>query len=1537
MAYTDYLDEVQKMYIGYYQRPADPGGLIYWAAKLDAQGGNLNEIIEAFATSPESVALYGPINGTTIGDVIDDIYMGLFNHLPDQGGKDFYIAGFNAHTFTAATIMLNILIGAQHEDLLTINNKVTAADLFTNTIDPGLDGRDLQATYSGTADAQAGRDFLSINPPPPDVTWNPISIPTQGETTDYIQEYIADPGDPILTGVGGQTVILTEDTDFVDLTSTGAVDTVRGVQEATVADGTYTHGDTILGNGDTVFELIANGGSGVIATVSDVAKIDILAVTDSDIQAVNFHNVGEINLTNGVSGADVSVDNLELGTQLGISNVSSSIYAYFDVPGVDAYAWLENYGNEDASTVLLDADGNITLNIADSASGSAGYWDGPINVGTVSVVAGNDTWSEVWLEATGSAGDDVTAGDVNVSIGDSSTFTLYVDSSDDVTIGDVTMVAGDSSYLYYTVDYVDGDVFLGDIDITVGDSSSADVYLNSYGSMTVGDVDMLGGDKADLIFNIEDVYDNTTGVAVGDITMIAGDSSSVSALIGTCDIDSDLTVGNVTLQAGDNSNIVFSAPDISGDITIGDITISGGDTVSVSGYFAFSDEGNNLTLGNIDIEVGNDSDVFVSASNSGWDWTDGINIGNVDIVAGDDSNVDFYAYNWSTGTAGTLSAIDAGNVVVGDVSVEVGSVSSIISSASASIDIGSWAYDTWGGGVAGDLTVGDIAVTVGDGFVTATNTSEAYGYIGLELSGDNGAGVMTVKDVTMNAGDFASLSLDVYHGVDDTGDLGAFTMGDVNIEAGESAYVSVTIDNSVSYGNVGTFALRDIDVMMAQDSYVTIDIDNTVSYTGNIDDMTVGDITIVSGDNSTAEINIDSEANSGSNGAMTVGDITVALSATTTADLSGGSSIYVSMEHYAWGSYDELGAMTVGDIDLSAGDTADIELQIYNEATVGVMGDMTVGNISIAAGDASDVTIYSYYSNTTDSAAVADLGNFTLAGVDVQMGDDAYLYAWMSVSQEDAFGDVGNVSFGDLSISVGDDADAYFGQYVDAVDDVASLSFGDLTIVAGGESGADYVSVEQSASISGDLGSLSYGNVSLDLADGAVVYLSSSVDVSGDIGDVSIGNIDIAMGDSSYLSYSLNITGDDGIGDITMMGDVTIVAGASASIEYFRVTGSATSGDIGFMTIGDISIDLGENTTLSEGYFTLSASGDIGGMTVGDVTLDLAAGASITELYFGVYAGGDPGFLTAGDITITAVDDVLAAAALPAYAAGDIGKHVNGASVDLNYTLSGTGDGTLTVGDITVHLDKLSDVNIDISNDTTGGGDVVIDDLTVSGGVGTVTYAGTAPAETGTFNFGSATVSTVGTGTITIGNVDYSGYVGAVDIDMSWTDVGAANITGNGSANTITGNVGANVINAGGGNDVILGGGGNDTITGGTGQDVMTGGGGNDTFVINDGDSGVTVTPGAIDAITDWTVSEKLDFNYVAGAVSNYVEGTGSADLPNFISNANDALNSTVAYFVDTFGGNTYAAANFGSGDCDMIVELVGNQMANISYTNIIA
>jgi hypothetical protein len=191
-AASSYFDAVQKIYIGYYQRPADPAGLIYWAGMLDTNGGNHTDIIYDFANSNESRNLYGPINSSTISIVVNDIYNALLARDAEPDGLAYWVGEFNGNRITAATVMLNILNGAQNEDRQSINNKLSAANLFTRTIDPDLDGSNFQVTYAED-DVIASRNFLGF------VTWDPVTVQTQDGTTTYLQTNIAHPGDPILS------------------------------------------------------------------------------------------------------------------------------------------------------------------------------------------------------------------------------------------------------------------------------------------------------------------------------------------------------------------------------------------------------------------------------------------------------------------------------------------------------------------------------------------------------------------------------------------------------------------------------------------------------------------------------------------------------------------------------------------------------------------------------------------------------------------------------------------------------------------------------------------------------------------------------------------------------------------------------------------------------------------------------------------------------------------------------------------------------------------------------------------------------------------------------------------------------------------------------------------------------------------------------------------------------------------------------------------------------------------------------------------
>lgn len=126
-----YLREVQRAYVAYYGRPADPGGQDYWASKLQEMGGDLNAIIQAFGTSQEFLNRYG---GMSNSQLIDTIYRQMFGRDPDPGGKAFYLDQLNRGLMTLQTITLNIMNGAQGDDLTVINNRVEVAEYFTQKL-----------------------------------------------------------------------------------------------------------------------------------------------------------------------------------------------------------------------------------------------------------------------------------------------------------------------------------------------------------------------------------------------------------------------------------------------------------------------------------------------------------------------------------------------------------------------------------------------------------------------------------------------------------------------------------------------------------------------------------------------------------------------------------------------------------------------------------------------------------------------------------------------------------------------------------------------------------------------------------------------------------------------------------------------------------------------------------------------------------------------------------------------------------------------------------------------------------------------------------------------------------------------------------------------------------------------------------------------------------------------------------------------------------------------------------------------------------
>ena len=142
---SDYHSVVQKIYVGYFGRPADAGGLAFFSERFQVLGAptditamgtaysanpDVRALIDVFGTSDESKALYPGDNGT----FMDAVYRNLFGRAADPAGKAFWVRALDAGDVTRANAAVNIMAGAQNSDVDVINKKMTVASYFTNSL-----------------------------------------------------------------------------------------------------------------------------------------------------------------------------------------------------------------------------------------------------------------------------------------------------------------------------------------------------------------------------------------------------------------------------------------------------------------------------------------------------------------------------------------------------------------------------------------------------------------------------------------------------------------------------------------------------------------------------------------------------------------------------------------------------------------------------------------------------------------------------------------------------------------------------------------------------------------------------------------------------------------------------------------------------------------------------------------------------------------------------------------------------------------------------------------------------------------------------------------------------------------------------------------------------------------------------------------------------------------------------------------------------------------------------------------------------------
>jgi len=493
MAASDYVNQIQQIYLAYLGRPADPAGLAYWADQVDGQGGDLSVVLSGFSASEESTALYGQMNTQ---QTISAIYATLFKRDAEDVGIAYWQEQIESGTVDQAQAALAILMGAQDNDITAASNKLTAANAFTASVDAsGATG------YSEAAALAVGRDFLN--------------------SIDASDESIADLDTAVAAAVAQATGTDTPPTEptpvfTATLDGNGAV---TFANEGATLTATAQNGGLLFSSDGTYA-----GSSAVSGAITSIAVPSgtTLSIASADAATIQFPGEGTIALTD--TGALTATLLTALDTATAGVLDASGVTAITDASVEQAKALLSA-----PATELVHA-ANVSVDLVSTSASAAdlvaidGATTGTVSASALTALNGGLSDVQSVLEAI-TTGTDLAAGSLNsVTLTDA----IAASALDNVVLAnDTTLTLGDVTGNALTL--ADSTVGAGKT-LTVDASAVASTVTINGSAETNGNLTLKGGAGDDTLSGGAGVDTLTGGAGADNFVYTATNHSTLGAL-----------------------------------------------------------------------------------------------------------------------------------------------------------------------------------------------------------------------------------------------------------------------------------------------------------------------------------------------------------------------------------------------------------------------------------------------------------------------------------------------------------------------------------------------------------------------------------------------------------------------------------------------------------------------------------------------------------------------------------------------------------------------------------------------------------------------------------------------------------------------------------------------------------------------------------------------------------------------------------------------------------------------------------------------
>jgi len=457
--------DVQKQYIAYFGRPADPAGLSYWTQIANQQG--LQKTANFFGTTPEYQQRIG---GLSIEQAVNTFYLNLFGRQADAAGLLFWTNKVQTGVLTLQDVGYFIATNASAADATTLGNKATSADRWTTSLDTTSE----ILAYNTASGQASGISFLS------GVT---TTAATEAQTTAAVATMTASSGG----GTGGLS--------FNQISNGAVLTNTSNINGLGTAAG-FTPSASVLGNANDLIR---------IGVFNQAVIQDAYAGTDNDTLLLDTANFAQSALV--VAGVETITLN------------GASDFGVGTIGGVRTVNFLQaaNFSAGASITTAVYSIGTTGVVAVGSGAGSLSAFDATLSAnagvlalgGTTAVNISNLGSGNSYTISQGAAG-----GGINFYAGSANTaYTLTLAGAGVYTAGGTFSGGGDFNL-----------ISLGNVAKFAGNPSAGNVFsfanatgLNTYTIQS--NVGALGGINeviaASSISGLDSIVRSTTGNGIG--------------------------------------------------------------------------------------------------------------------------------------------------------------------------------------------------------------------------------------------------------------------------------------------------------------------------------------------------------------------------------------------------------------------------------------------------------------------------------------------------------------------------------------------------------------------------------------------------------------------------------------------------------------------------------------------------------------------------------------------------------------------------------------------------------------------------------------------------------------------------------------------------------------------------------------------------------------------------------------------------------------------------------------------------------------